>query len=92
MLIHYVYVDILSPLTKVIQIMFECINTHYQTLKTSVGHNTTRYHNFNALPHSLLYILSQFNMDKPYATHYHNFNALPHSLPYILSQFNMDRP
>ena len=34
-----------------------------------IGHNATRYHNFNplphALPHALLYIFSQFNMGRP---------------------------
>ena len=34
---------------------------------------TLRY----ALPHALLYILSQFNIDRPY------WNALPHALRYI---------
>ena len=30
-----------------------------------IGHNATRYHNFNALPHTLPYIFSQFNIDGP---------------------------
>ena len=34
--------------------MFECVTTHYETLQTCVGHNATRYHNFNALPNVLL--------------------------------------
>ena len=34
MFIHYMYVDILFPLTKAIPIMFERVTTHYQTLKT----------------------------------------------------------
>ena len=50
------YVDILFPLTKAIPIKFECVTTDYQTLKTWIGHNATRYHNFNVLPHTLLYI------------------------------------
>ena len=44
--------------------------TCYHTLpnsKNMVGYNATRYHNSNALryalPHALLYILSQFNID-----------------------------
>ena len=61
MIIHYKYVDILFLLTKAIPIMFEHVTTHYQTLETWIGHNATRYHNFNALP----YIFSQFNMDRP---------------------------
>ena len=51
--IHYMYVDILFPLTKAIHIMFERVSTHYQTLKTWIGHNATCYHNFSALPHAL---------------------------------------
>ena len=62
MFIHYMYDDIVFPLTKAIPIMFERVTTYYQTLWTWVGHNTTRYHNFNALPHALLYIFSQFSM------------------------------
>ena len=66
MFIHYMYVDILFPLTKVIPILFEPVTTRYQTLQTWIGHNAMRYHNFNALPqalpHALLYILSQFGM------------------------------
>ena len=38
------YVDILFPLTKAIPIKFECATTYYQTLKTWIGHNATRYH------------------------------------------------
>ena len=40
MFILYMYLDILFPLTKAIQIMFEHVNKHYQTLETWVGHNT----------------------------------------------------
>ena len=36
------YVDILFPLTKAIPIMY--VTTYYQTLKTWIGHNATRYH------------------------------------------------
>ena len=67
--IHDMYVDILFLLTKAIPFMFECVTTHYQTLQTYIDHDAMRYHNFNALPHALLhtlpYIFSQFNMDKP---------------------------
>ena len=28
----------------------------FQTLQTGIGHNATRYHNFNTLPQALLYI------------------------------------
>ena len=63
------YVDVFFPLTKVIPIMFEHVTTHYQTLQTWIGHDATRYHNLNALPHALPhalpYIFSQFNMDSP---------------------------
>ena len=66
MFICYMYVDIFPPLTKAIPIMFEGVTTHYQTLRTWIGHDATCYHNFNALPHvlphTLLYIFSQFNM------------------------------
>ena len=60
MFIHYMYVDILFPLTKVIPIISEGVTTHYQTLQTWIGHNTTRFHNLNILP--LLYIFSHFSM------------------------------
>ena len=60
------YVDILFPLTKSIPIMFEHVTKHYQTLHTWMGHDATRYYNFNALrralPHVLPYIFSQFSM------------------------------
>ena len=52
------HVDMLFPLTKVISVMFERVTTYYQTLKTWVDHK------FNALPHVLMYIFSQFNMDR----------------------------
>ena len=29
----------------------------FQTLKTWIGHNVTRYNNLNALPHALLHVL-----------------------------------
>ena len=32
---------------------------------TWIGHNATRYNNFNALPHALPYISPQFNMNRP---------------------------
>ena len=59
------YIDILFPLTKAIPILFERVTTYYQTLWTWIGHNATRYHDFNALPYALPYILSQFNIDSP---------------------------
>ena len=65
MFIHYMYVDILFPLTKAIPIMFKRVTTHFQTLQTWIDHNPTRYHNLNALPHALPYIFSQFNMERP---------------------------
>ena len=62
----YRYVDILFSLTKAIFIMFGRVTTYCQALKTWIGDNTTRYHNFNelphALPHALLYILPQFSI------------------------------
>ena len=46
--------------------MFENVTTHYQTLEIWIGHNATRYHNFNvlpyALPHALPYIFSHLSM------------------------------
>ena len=42
MFIHYMYVDILFPLTKAVPITFENVTTHYQTLQTWIGHNATR--------------------------------------------------
>ena len=36
----------------------ERVTTHYQTLKTWIGLNVTRYHNLSALPHALPYIFS----------------------------------
>ena len=59
---EYMYDDILFSVTKAIPIMFERITTHYQTLKTWIGHNATHYHNLNALPHTLPNISSQFSM------------------------------
>ena len=60
------YVDIFFPLTKAIPIMFERVTIHYQTLQTWIGHDATRHHNFNALPHALPhalpYICSTLNM------------------------------
>ena len=56
------YVDMFFSLTKAIPITFELVTTHYQTLKTWIGHNATHYHNFKALPHVRLYILFPFNM------------------------------
>ena len=58
------YLDILFPLTKAIQIIFELVITYYQTPKTCISHKATRYHKFNALTLELPYIFSQFNMDR----------------------------
>ena len=74
MFLHYMYVDILFRLTKVIPIMFERVTIHYQTSQTLIGYNATHYDNFNALPHAL-----------PHALPY----ELPHGLPSIFSQFSM---
>ena len=62
MFIHHVHVDILFPLTNAIPIMFERVTTYYQTLKTWLYHNATRYHNFNVLSHALPNIFSKFSM------------------------------
>ena len=59
MFIHYMYVDIHIPLTKVIPIKFEPVTIYYQTLQTLIGHN------LNASPQVLPCIFSQFNMDRP---------------------------
>ena len=50
------------PLTKAIPIMFERVTTYYQTLKTWLYHNATRYHTFNVLSHALPNIFSKFSM------------------------------
>ena len=63
--LHYMYVDILFPLTKAIPIMYERVTTYYQTLKTWIGHNATRYHKINALPQALPYTFSQLYMNRP---------------------------
>ena len=44
MFIHFLYVDILFPLTKAIPIMFERVITHYETLEKWIGHDATRDH------------------------------------------------
>ena len=44
MFIHYMYVDILFPITKAIPVMSERVTTHYQTLQTWIGHIAVRYH------------------------------------------------
>ena len=69
--------------------MYERVTTYYQTLKTWIGHNATRYHKINALPQALPYTFSQLDMNSHNATCYHNFNELPHALPYIFSQCTM---
>ena len=73
------YVNVPFPLTKAVPIMFELVITHYRTLQTWIGHDTTRYRNFNALPHALPdalpYIFSKFSMAWGYfqrvTTRYH---------------------
>ena len=64
-MLNYVFLYTLSiliyfSLTKAPQIMSERVTTYYQTLQTWIGHNETRYHNFNVLPqassHALPYI------------------------------------
>ena len=57
MFMNFMYVDILLPLREAIPIMFEHATTHYQTLWTWIGHNATRYHNFNMLPYELLHMV-----------------------------------
>ena len=78
---------------KAIPIMFGHVTTHYQTLKTWIGHDVTHYHNFNALPHSLPQVLHTFSPSLTRRGHnakpYHNFNVLLHVLPYIFSKFSM---
>ena len=59
---HYMYVDIRFPLTKAIPVMFQCSDTHYQTLQTSTDHDATHCHNFNALPHALRYVFSKLTI------------------------------
>ena len=81
------HVDILFHQTKVIPIMFKRVTTYYQTLKTWIGHNATRYHTFNALPHALSHVLLYIFSHN--AICYHNFSVLPHTLPYISSQCSM---
>ena len=40
----------------------ERVTTHYKTLQTWIGHNAMHYHNFNVLPHTIPYIVTQFSM------------------------------
>ena len=65
------YVDIFSPLTKVIPIIFEHVTMHYQTQETRYqtfslsvawfGLFAACYHNINSLPQASQYILSICN-------------------------------
>ena len=75
MFIHYMYADILFPLTKANPIIFERVTIHYQTLRIWIGHDAWCYHNLSALPyalpHVLQYIFSQFDIIRPW------WNALP---------------
>ena len=89
MFIHYMFVDIIFPLTKTIPIIFKHITTDYQTLETWIDHNATRYHNFNQLPHALPYIYLSLTWIDHNPMRCHNFNILPHGLPYISSQFSI---
>ena len=57
MFIHYMYADILFPLTKANPIIFERVTTHYQTLRIWIGHDAWRYHNLSALPYALPRVL-----------------------------------
>ena len=87
MFIHYMYIDTFFPLTKTISIMFEHVTTHYQTLQTWIGQNTTcshtRYHmRYRTFSLSLTWVGHN-------ATCYHNFNVLPHAIPYIFTKFSM---
>ena len=49
----------------------------FQTLQTWIGHNATRYHNLNVLPHALPYIFSEIFLVWGYlqrvTTRYHQF-------------------
>ena len=59
-------VDILFPLTRVIQLCLNLFLHITKTLEAWIGHNEMRYHNLNALPPVLPYALqcnfSQFIM------------------------------
>ena len=60
---------------------FEHVTTHHQTLQTWIGLNVTRYHNLNALPHTLPhalpYIVTEISLVLGYSQHvttrYHHF-------------------
>ena len=69
MFLHYIYVDILFPLTKAILIMFKHVTTHYKTLQTWIDHNATSYHNFNVLLHVIAYLFIQFSTVWGYLQH-----------------------
>ena len=62
MLIHYMYVDIFFPPSKAIPIIFEHVNTHYQTLQTWIGYNATHYHNLTHYHMRYHTFFSQFCM------------------------------
>ena len=55
--IHYTYVDILFPLQKPFQLRLNVLPRVIKLYKTWIGHNATRYHNFNALPNTLPHVL-----------------------------------
>ena len=65
MFIHYMYADILFPLTKANPIIFERVTTHYQTLRIWIGHDAWRYHNLSALPYALPYALPRVLLKPP---------------------------
>ena len=61
MFIHYMYVDILFPLTKTIPIMFERVTTHYETLETWIGHNKRVTIYFLSVQHGLELFRTDFH-------------------------------
>ena len=94
MITHYMYVDILFPLTKAIPIMFERVppfnksDKHGSAKMQRNSISWTRY--YHACYHPLCHT---FSLSSTWlgqnATLYHNFNALQHVLSYIFSQFSM---
>ena len=67
----------------------ECFTSHYQALQTWVGHDATRYHNFNALPHALSYIFHDFPVFGLFTTGYHDYRQLFLKNIYILFFINL---
>ena len=60
----------------------------FKILQTWIDHNTTCYHNFNALPLRYRTFYLSLTWTGHNATCYHNFNVLPHAIPYIFTQFS----